>query len=76
MGLLYTILKIYPAFGISIALVSYDLFRNFRRKGSKVWIPMLGILIFSVVSTVLWLIFRGDKNAEIWYQAVVNTFRD
>ena len=66
MSFIYLFIKIYPFFGLSMAFVCLDLARNFKRKGDAKWIAFLAMSFLSLVTTALWIYFRGDKNTEIW----------
>jgi hypothetical protein len=67
MGLVYLFIKIFPIFGVALGIVSIDLARNFKRKGNRAWIGMVLFSIFFFVMTGLWIYFRGDRNADVWF---------
>jgi hypothetical protein len=67
MGVLFLVLKIFPAFGVALAALSFDFARNFKRKGSKAWIAFAGLWVLFLALSILWFVFRGDQNAELWF---------
>jgi hypothetical protein len=71
MGLIYLFLKIFPIFGLALAIVCVDLARNFKRKANKTWVGMLVFAAFFLALTGVWFFFRGDKNADLWFQELI-----
>ncbi len=71
MSIVFFFLKLYPFFGIALTFLCVDLARSFKRRVNKAWIGMLafGFIFFS--STVLWVVFRGDRNADLWFARLV-----
>jgi hypothetical protein len=70
MSIVYLFIKIYPFFGISLGVLCTDLSRALKRRANKAWV---GLMLFSIVfyvSAVVWLIFRGDKNADAWFEGL------
>jgi hypothetical protein len=67
MSLVFFFLKIYPFFGIGLTVLCWDLSRSLRRRANRSWIGMalFGLLFFS--TTALWIGFRGDRNADLWF---------
>ncbi|NDG83560.1 MAG: hypothetical protein EBX52_00805 [Proteobacteria bacterium] len=75
MGLVFLFLKIFPAFGISLAFVFFDLARNFKRKGNKAWIGLVGLSAVMLLASVAWVVFRGDRNSDLWFSRIVEGLR-
>jgi hypothetical protein len=72
MSLVFLAIKLFPFFGISIAFIFFDLSKSFYRKGNKTWV---GMVIFSLIflgMTGAWVYLRGDRNADIWFENLVN----
>ncbi len=67
MGVVFLVLKVFPAFGGALAVLFFDFARNFRRKGNKIWIGFLLLAVLMVALTVAWFLFRGDRNADLWF---------
>ena len=72
MGLIYLFIKIFPFFGLSLTVVGFDLARNFRRKGNRAWYGMIVFSLFFAAASVLWIVYRGDKNADYWFRRVTD----
>ena len=72
MGVLYYLIKIYPFVAIVISFASGDIAVALRRKGNKAWIGFVLFCVIFGLSVVPWAWFRGDKNADIWFQAVAD----
>ena len=68
---MFFFLKLYPFFGIAMTFLCFDLARNFKRRANRAWIGMtaFGFIFFSF--TVLWVVFRGDRNADQWFARLV-----
>ena len=75
MGLVFLFLKIFPAFGISLAFVFFDLARNFKRKGNKAWIGLVGLSAVMLLASVAWVVFRGDRNSDLLFSRIVEGLR-
>jgi|GEM_PF-1101661 len=75
MGLVFLFLKIFPAFGISLAFVFFDLARNLKRKGNKAWIGLIGISALLLAASAAWFVFRGDRNADLWFARLLEGLR-
>ncbi len=71
MSIVFFFLKLYPFFGIALTFLCVDLARSFKRRVNRAWIGMVafGFIFFS--STVLWVVFRGDRNADLWFARLV-----
>ena len=75
MSLIFLVVKLYPVFGISLTFLLFDFSRNFYRKGNRAWI---GALLFSLLffaSTIVWVVLRGDKNADLWFMHLSDWLR-
>ena len=68
MGLVYLFIKIFPVFGIALTILFSDLTRNFKRKGNRAWIGTLLFGSIFVAASIVWVVFRGDKNADLWFR--------
>jgi hypothetical protein len=68
MGVVFLFIKIFPVFGIALTILFSDLTRNFRRKGNRAWVGtlMIGFIFFAL--SVVWIVFRGDRNADLWFR--------
>lgn len=71
MGLIFLFIKVYPVFGISLAVLSFDLARNFKRKGNRAWVGMVAFGAFFVISSIVWAVLRGDRNADKWFSGLL-----
>ena len=72
MSAIYFLVKLYPVLAISFGVVSWDLMRIFRRRENRAWIGMAGITVFCALSSIAWLVFRGDKNADVWFSQLMD----
>ena len=75
MGLIYLFIKVFPFFGIALIFLTIDLARNFKRKGNPTWIGMIAFSVIFMIATILWIVFRGDKNADYWFKAIHDWFQ-
>ena len=66
MHLLFLLLRIYPYWALPCAFVVAEVGVFFRRKKSPVqFIAWLAVLTL-IVSSVLWIVNRGDLNSDKW----------
>jgi hypothetical protein len=70
MSLLFLMIKVFPAFGLSLGFIFFDIARSFKRKGNKAWIGFILVSGFFVASSGAWVYFRGDRNADLWFGRV------
>ena len=70
MSVIYLFLKIFPFFGISFGILSFDLARNMRRKANVAWVPILMFSIACLALTGVWFYFHGFINADRWFLAI------
>jgi hypothetical protein len=75
MSLLFLLIKVYPAFGVALGVFFFDAARTLRRGANKAWMGVIVISLLFFVTSVLWIVYRGDRNADQWYQRVVEWFR-
>jgi hypothetical protein len=76
MGILYLFIKIYPVFGLLLGVLLIDFARNAKRKNNKAWIGMTLFASFFFITALIWLGFRGDKNADLWFNGMTAWFRN
>jgi len=76
MGIVYLFIKLYPVFGISLGVLLIDLTRSMKRRKNKAWVGLLLFAILFFASSVIWLVFRGDKNADLWFKEMQNWFQN
>jgi hypothetical protein len=74
MSIIYLIVKLYPFVGITFAVLCFDLMRSSKQKGHPVWMVFAAGLVFFLITTLLWLINRGDQNADIWFNSFKSTW--
>lgn len=75
MSILYLVIKLYPLFGLSLTILSFDLARTYRRRVNGVWVGFAIFAVLFFVSVVLWIYFRGDLNSEYWIRAIGEQLR-
>jgi hypothetical protein len=75
MSPLYLFIKVYPAFGIVLGFFFFDLARTLKRGANKAWMAVIAISLLCFVTSVLWLVGRGDRNADQWYHTIMSWFR-
>jgi ABC-type polysaccharide transport system permease subunit len=75
MSVLYLIIKLYPLFGLSMAVLCFDLSRSYRRKANSIWIGFAIFTVLFVVSVAAWLFYRGDLHSERWFADFARQFR-
>jgi hypothetical protein len=74
MGLVFLVLKVFPVFGISLSVLCFDLARDLKRKGNKAWIGIILLSVIMMVLTGLWVYFRGDRHADLWFGRLLEWF--
>ena len=67
MGAIFIFLKVYPFFGVSLFFLCVDLARTMRRRGQRIWTLFVILGFLFAVTTLLWLVFRGDKHSDEWF---------
>jgi ABC-type polysaccharide transport system permease subunit len=75
MSILYLVIKLYPLFGLSMAILCIDLTRTYRRRLNSIWVGFAIFAVLFIASVILWVFFRGDLNSEKWIRALIETFR-
>ncbi|NDF14203.1 hypothetical protein EB061_02630 [bacterium] len=75
MSLLFLLIKVYPAFGLVLGLLFFDLARTLKRGANKAWIGVIGLSGLCFATAVLWVMFRGDRHADQWYRFAVEWLR-
>jgi hypothetical protein len=76
MSIIYLLFKLYPFFGISLAVLFFDLARHKRRGANPIWMFWAALMVVMCVTTLLWLVFRGDQNADIWFQDLQRSLKN
>ena len=74
MSLFFLALRLYPFWAIPLALVMGELGWYFRRKGKKQQWFCWSMVGFLGLTTLLWLIFRGDLYADRWSRAILGIY--
>ena len=69
--IIYTAVRIFPAWAIPIAFIFWELGVYFRRRAEPSQHICWGIVGLFSVATLLWVFFRGDLNSDIWVRALV-----
>ena len=72
MSLFYLLLKVFPAFGLGFGVFCFDISRNLKRKGNKAWIGIALIAVVNLALTGIWIYFRGDRHADLWFGRVMD----
>ena len=67
---MFLFIKIFPIFGFTLTIVCIDLARYFKRKANRAWIGMMLLAAIFSASSVAWVVFRGDKNADNWFRYI------
>ncbi len=67
MFLIYLLARLYPYWAVPIAVVFVEMGMYYRRKKNKnmqaaAWF----ISAYLVFSSLIWVLFRGDQNSDIW----------
>ena len=75
MSLLFLFIKLYPFFGLSLGVLLVDLSRTLKRRGNKAWGGLFMFALLFFASTAVWLFFRGDKNADLWFSGLQDWFQ-
>jgi hypothetical protein len=75
MGLVFLIIKIFPVFGISLAVLCFDLARDLKRKGNKAWIGIILLSFIMLILSGLWVFYRGDRHADLWFTRILEWMR-
>lgn len=71
MSVVFFLLKLYPFFGVALTVLCVDLARNFKRRANRAWIGIVGFGFFFFSTSVLWVVFRGDRNADLWFSRLM-----
>ncbi|MEK6579921.1 MAG: hypothetical protein AABZ55_11895 [Bdellovibrionota bacterium] len=74
MSFLFLLVRFYPVWVFALGIVLVQLGMFFRHRASVIqyyfWIP-LGI---SVVTVILWIVYRGDLHSDEWVRAFLRDF--
>jgi hypothetical protein len=76
MSFLFLLIKLYPLFGLAMAILCFDLTRTYRRKANSIWLGFGIFTILFILSVVAWVYFRGDLHSQEWFNAIAEKFRD
>ena len=66
MYILYALVRFYPVWALPLALLIGEVGIHLRRRKSRLqnycwfWVGFLGL------TTLLWIVFRGDLNSDKW----------
>lgn len=63
-------LKTFPFWAIPVAFILVEIGLFYRRRKSEATFVFLGSAGFLVVLSLIWIILRGDLNAEAWARAM------
>jgi hypothetical protein len=66
MHLIFTALRIYPWWALALAFILAEFAWYLRRKKLKAQFYCMAASTFLILTSILWFIFRGDKNSDIW----------
>jgi 4-hydroxybenzoate polyprenyltransferase len=72
---IYVIAHLYPVAAIPAALGAVQLAFHFKRQKRRP--PMVFLFMFAlfcVLTTAVWIFFRGDLHAQHWVKMVVESF--
>ncbi len=69
----FFIARFYPFFALAFALLFFDLGRHFRRRKDRRQWGFWAVCGFFLLTTLLWLVFRGDMNSEKWVRQVLGS---
>lgn len=75
MSPLYFLIKVYPAFGLVFGVFFFDIARTLKRGGNKAWMGCIVISVLFFLTSVLWVVQRGDRYADLWYHRAVEWLR-
>ncbi len=68
---LFAIARLYPFIAGSIVIVLMELGRYYRRRRHKHQWIWFGVSGFLIVTILIWLGFRGDKNSDLWIRYLI-----
>jgi len=57
---------LYPVFAFCLSVIFIDLARVFRKTDNKIWMVLLFFAAILIAGLLMWVIFRGDLNAQKW----------
>lgn len=62
----YAFVRLYPFFAVPVALILVELGLHFRRRRVKTQFYFFGIAGFLLLTSFLWLFYRGDSRSDHW----------
>jgi hypothetical protein len=71
----YLFARLYPFFAIPLTFVFFELGIFYRRKESILQNYFWGASGFFGFTFLLWIIFRGDLNSDLWIKNVTHLFQ-
>lgn len=70
-SLVFLAARVFPFWAVPLAIVLADVGRHFRRRRDKRQFLFFGLAGSFIILTLLWAIFRGDKNSEEWVRLLL-----
>ena len=71
MHLIFLMARIYPFWAIPCSYLMFELGTFFRRRESPYRFLFWGGLVLFSSTVLLWGIYRGDLNSDIWVKALL-----
>ena len=70
MHLVYMLMRFYPFWALSLAIVFVEIAWHFHRGRKPIQYSFWAGALFFVVTTLCWLIFRGDLHSDQWVRSM------
>lgn len=69
---LFVLLRFYPYWALPAAFVIVELGMHYRRRKQKTQWVVFGISGVLSLTSLLWIVFRGDLHSDRWVRILLN----
>jgi hypothetical protein len=74
MRLIYLAARLYPYWAIALSMAFIQVGLYYRRLGNAKQWHFFGLTGILLVGLLVWLIFRGDRNSDLWLRSLGLTY--
>ena len=70
MRFVYLFLRFFPILAVALSVVSMQFVVYYRRRANKTYYFYMGFIVFLILLSLIWVVFRGDLHSDEWLRAL------
>lgn len=75
MHILFAAMRLYPFWAVPAAMILWELFFYYRRKGHKNQYLCGAAMVLVILGTLGWIVGRGDLHSDEWTRSILGQKR-